>query len=163
LIPGQKQRQAQEVKNDITQNKASKKLKEREKIEEEKRMKEMCEAMENIRKKKEWYEDNAAKLGNLITAGGESITAEGITTAVASAPTVVFAGIGLVAAGAATYIHYRSLKTDLITMEEAQARRERDTRELEASKANLEVVLLQLSADSKSIVGSLPRNSPEYL
>lgn len=99
----------------------------------------------------------------MIAAGGGGITEGGIAAAVASAPAVVFAGIGLVAAGAAAYIHYRSLKTDLITMEEVQARRERETRELEASKANLEVVLLQLSADSKSIVGSLPRTSPEYL
>ena len=74
----------------------------------------------------------------------------------------MIAGIGLVVAGATAFIHYGNLKADLVTMEEAQARREREMRELEVSKANLEVVLTQLSADSKSIVGSLLITSPEY-
>ena len=53
------------MEKDITKNEADKKLKESEKIKEEKRMKDRCEAMENIRKKKEWYDDHAAKLGGL--------------------------------------------------------------------------------------------------
>jgi 3-isopropylmalate dehydratase small subunit len=88
----------------------------------------------------------------LIAAGGGGLAEGGIVAAVASAPAVVISGIGLAVAGAAAYIHYRNLKADLLTMEEAQARRERDIRELELSRANLEVALAQLSAESKSIV-----------
>jgi hypothetical protein len=77
---------------------------------------------------------------------------------------VVFSvmGVPCLLAGAATYIHYRSLKADLETMEEAQMRREKELRELEVSRANLEAVLAQLSADSKSIVGCFLIKSPEY-
>lgn len=63
------------------------------------------------------------------------------------------------AAGAVAYIHYRILSGELLGMEEAQARREREARELDITKSNLETVLSDLKADSTSIVGSLSRTA----
>lgn len=87
-----------------------------------------------------------------MTATGSGV-AESIAAAVASTSAAAIAGVGLVVGGAAAYIHYRALKAELISMKEAEERRNHEIRELEAAKATLEKTLAQLSAESKSIVG----------
>jgi hypothetical protein len=51
------------VKNNIKKNQDYKQFKEREKKEQEEMMQEKSETMASVRKMKELYEDNAAKLG----------------------------------------------------------------------------------------------------
>lgn len=51
------------MKKQIIKNEADKQSKEDEKIEEEKKMAERRKMMDKLHKKKEWYEDHAAKLG----------------------------------------------------------------------------------------------------
>ena len=85
---------------------------------------------------------------------GIAAATTGIATAGIATAGIATAGIATAGAASLSYIHYKNLKADLETREEAQVRREKDLRELEVSRANLEAVLAQLSADSKSIVGS---------
>lgn len=58
--------QQNDVKRHITQNEAQMKLNETESLEEEKKMKEKREAIEKLRKDKEWYENFAAGLGKSL-------------------------------------------------------------------------------------------------
>ena len=90
-------------------------------------------------------------LATFASATAVSFSRIGIAAATTGIAT---AGIATAGAASLSYIHYKNLKADLETREEAQVRREKDLRELEVSRANLEAVLAQLSADSKSIVGS---------
>jgi tRNA A58 N-methylase Trm61 len=73
---------------------------------------------------------------------------------------VVIAGVGAMA-GAAVYIHYRSLQADILTFEERQAQKEIAIQELKASTANFKVVLAKLTAEEKSIVSPPSTKSPE--
>ena len=108
----------------------------------------------------------AGGLAAAVTSTTTVTSAAVASAAVASTATVmfsIFSSIGLVVAGATAYIHYTNLKANLETMAEAQVRREKELRELEVSRANLEAVLAQLSADSKSIVGSKVSLVPQEL
>ncbi|KAL4982537.1 hypothetical protein BDW68DRAFT_182448 [Aspergillus falconensis] len=143
---GQKQRQKQDVKNEIHKSEIDKALKEDQKTREEMRTSERRRRMQKTRKTKEKYEKYAAAA---VTGG--SLAEGGLAAVIASTPAVVTAGVGFVVAGAAAYIHYRSLSADLLSMEEAEERRNHEIRELEASKAILEKTLTQLNSESKSI------------
>lgn len=74
---------------------------------------------------------------------------------VAAAASVAAAGAGtpLLIAGAALYLYHRNLQANLMTLQEAQEKRDKEIRELEESKSSLEKALLQLNEESQSIVG----------
>ncbi|KAJ5455540.1 uncharacterized protein N7458_003804 [Penicillium daleae] len=142
---GQKRKQEQHVINEINKNEIDKELKEGQREKEEARTNERAKHMQETREKKALYE----KYAGIVASG--SVLAEGGLTAVVASASAVTTGVGLVVAGAAAYIHYRTLRADLMSMEEAQERRNQEIRELEASKAILEKTLAHLSAESKSI------------
>ncbi|KAJ6069431.1 hypothetical protein N7499_011318 [Penicillium canescens] len=92
--------------------------------------------------KKEWYESNVERI---VTRGGVPALIVTVSEGVTLAPAVV-------ATGVLAFAHYVTLKADLSNMEQAQAKRDQEIRELEESRAHLEAALAQLSEDSKSIV-----------
>ncbi|KAL4910294.1 hypothetical protein BDW74DRAFT_144781 [Aspergillus multicolor] len=143
---GQKSKQEEEVKNEIHKREVDRELREEQRRKEEARAEEMTKAIEKAREKKERFESLAAPL-----VSGSGLAEGGLAAVATSTGAVVFAGVGFVVAGATAFILYRNLKADLMSMEEAQERRDREIRELEASKANLEMTLTKLSAESKSI------------
>ncbi|KAL3468133.1 hypothetical protein BJX64DRAFT_283016 [Aspergillus heterothallicus] len=146
---GRKDREKDAVKNDIKKHEADKEVKEEQRRKNEEKMRAKHEEMQKTREKKEWYENTVQKIvkGNPLSIR--------ISPAVLAAPEVasvvpVVAAVGAV--GAIAFLHYVTLKADLSSMEEAQAKRDEEIRELEQSKAELEATLAQLSEDSKSIV-----------
>ncbi|KAL4767104.1 hypothetical protein BDW60DRAFT_227033 [Aspergillus nidulans var. acristatus] len=143
---GQKCREKQEVMSEIEKNKVDKELKEEQRRQEEARMNQARRRMDQIREKKEKYEYYA----NLLVSGS-ALANGGLRAVVASTSAVVCTGAGAVVAGAAAYIHYRTLEAELLSMEEVEERRKREIRELEVSKAALQKTLVQLSAESQSI------------
>ena len=76
----------------------------------------------------------------------------GVSAVIASAPQVLSAIPLVVGVGAAAFVHYVTLKSDLSSMEDAQAKRDQEIRELEESKERLEAALAQLGKEAKSIV-----------
>ncbi|KAL2830418.1 hypothetical protein BJY01DRAFT_254638 [Aspergillus pseudoustus] len=138
---GRKQREEKNLEDEINKHEADKELKEEQKRKEEARMKEKHEQMQKTREKKEWYENNVEKI---VMRGGMSAI-------LASAPEIISITPVLVAVGAAAFVHYVTLKADLSSMEDAQAKRDQEIRELEESKTHLELALVQLSKESKSI------------
>ncbi|KAL4736541.1 hypothetical protein BDV11DRAFT_207544 [Aspergillus similis] len=125
---GQKRRQEQDVKIEVEKNKVAKELKEDQTRKEEAKINETKQLMQTTREKKEKYETKGFATSAVVTPG-----------------------LDFVVGGAAAYIHYRALKAELLSMEEAEERRNHEIRELEASKATLEQTLAQLSAESESI------------
>jgi predicted transcriptional regulator len=79
----------------------------------------------------------------------------GLSAAIASAPEIISIGPVLAAVGTAAFVHYVTLKSDLASMEQAQAKRDQEIRELGEAKAQLEAALAQLSEESNSIVSIL--------
>ncbi|KAJ5683125.1 hypothetical protein N7462_006290 [Penicillium macrosclerotiorum] len=142
---GQKRRQEQHVIDEIKKNEVDKELKEGQREKEEARTNERAKRMQETRETKAMYE----KYAGIIASS--SVLAEGGLTAVVASASAVTTGVGLAVAGATAYIHYRTLRADLMSMEEAQERRNQEIRELEVSKAILEQTLAHLSAESKSI------------
>jgi hypothetical protein len=65
-------------------------------------------------------------------------------------------GVDFVVGAAAACIHYSALKGDLSRMEEDQARREMDIKELTAKAAELQATLQKLSLEKSSIVSAPP-------
>lgn len=79
----------------------------------------------------------------------------GVSAIVASAPEVFSVLPVLVGVGAVAFVHYVTLKSDLSSMEDAQAKRDQEIRELEESKERLEATLAHLGKEARSIVSFL--------
>ncbi|EED11877.1 hypothetical protein TSTA_110570 [Talaromyces stipitatus ATCC 10500] len=143
---GNKKSEAEQVKNEIVKSEKEKKQKEETREAEEKRLQAHYKAMEIVREKKEWYEDQAAKL-----VSAARVAEGGLAAAVASVSAVAISGNGLVLGVAAASIHYLTLKGDLSRMEEDQARREMEIKGLMAKAVELQAALQKLSSEKSSI------------
>jgi hypothetical protein len=143
---GNKSAEAEQVKKEIGKHDIEKKLREETREAEEKKLQAHYKAMEKVRGKKEWYEDHAAKL-----VGTAYLAESGLAAVVASTSAAVISNPGLVIGAAAAFIHYLALKEDLSKMEEGQARREIEIKELIAKAAELQAALRKLSSEKSSI------------
>ncbi|KAE8384245.1 hypothetical protein BDV23DRAFT_177207 [Aspergillus alliaceus] len=136
--PGHKRGEELIVENRIRQQQIEKAQKEDERKRDAAIMREKEEELQKLREKKERYDDYAQRIRSV-----PALIATAVEGAV-MAPAVV-------ATGVLAFASYVSLRSDISNMEQAQARRDQEIRELEKSKAHLEVALAQLGEDSKSI------------
>ncbi|KAL3473103.1 hypothetical protein BJX99DRAFT_261649 [Aspergillus californicus] len=138
-----KSREKQNITNDIKKHRADKEMKEELRKKEEARMKEKHEQIQKTQANEEWCEDIIQKI--IMHAG-----AHGVSAAVVSAEAITIAPV-FVVVSAAAFLYYVTLRADLESMEQAQAKRDQEIQELEESRAQLEAALAQLSEDSRSI------------
>ncbi|KAJ0131304.1 putative Fumarylacetoacetate hydrolase domain-containing protein 2 like protein [Fusarium oxysporum f. sp. albedinis] len=134
------------VKSELESNEAKKKLKEEEQAREEARLRERRPELQRSRKKKEWYDNHAAKL-----ATGAGVAEGGLVAVATTTAAAVVSGISIVVGGAAVYLHYSTLRDDLSKMEDELARGETSIKVMTAEAAQLQAALLKLSSEKSSI------------
>ncbi|KOC18838.1 hypothetical protein AFLA70_196g001771 [Aspergillus flavus AF70] len=141
---GHKRGEELNVESRIRQQQIEKAQKEEERKRDEAIMREKEEELQKLREKKERYDDYAQRIHAKVLPGS-------VPALIATAVEGAVMAPALVATGVLAFASYVSLRSELSTMEQAQARRDQEIRQLEESKAHLEVALAQLCEDSKSI------------